>query len=44
MLTKLPQHLLLRKAVPGIRLHHDSHCDYGRTYGFCPLIMLGYKL
>ena len=41
MLTKLPQHLLLRKAVPGIHLHRDSHCDYGCAYGLRLLIYDG---
>ena len=41
MLTKLPQHLPLRKAVPGIHLHRDSHCDCGRANGLRLLIYDG---
>ena len=44
MLTNLAQHLRLRKTVPGIRLHHDSHCDYGRAVGLRLSLYLGSRL
>ena len=44
MLTNLPQHLRLRKAVLDIHLHHDSHCDYCQAFGLRFTLELGSRL
>ena len=44
MLTNLPQHLRLRKAVLDIHLHHDSHCDYCQVFGLRCTFGLGSRL